>query len=324
MILILNLDQDSTLAVLIEDCILCQELQYNMASKKRWGEIEAIIEEDVKEINEELLESLLTKLSLGGPMKLHQPYSSEDGNPVDVPKECIKMEENVIQSIKLLEKIRNHNCPGNNSSSLASMEEEANASSQEKPMDLDGADQSEKMYQYKIQHNLFDLGYGSFAQGPRSSPPELRPHVARKILQKSVAALLAHTGYETAKLSALDTLTDISQHFLQHLSKLLCFADAVEWAFFEAGLGSVTNLHTYYQENIIGYRSHLESIVANLPPPPPPSMLQSGQDLISEEDDVPEIHFPALGNGEASEEMQSTLEPGFQMLHSLEEEALQG
>lgn len=46
------------------------------------------------------------------------------------------------------------------------------------------------------------------------------------------------------------------------------------------------------------------------------------EEVQDEEDDIPEIHFPALGNGEASEEIQSTLEPGFQMLHNLEEGGL--
>jgi hypothetical protein len=46
------------------------------------------------------------------------------------------------------------------------------------------------------------------------------------------------------------------------------------------------------------------------------------EEVQDDEDDIPEIHFPALGNGEASEEIQSTLEPGFQMLHNLEEGGL--
>lgn len=40
----------------------------------------------------------------------------------------------------------------------------------------------------------------------------------------------------------------------------------------------------------------------------------------NEEEDVPEIHFPALGDGEG-EELQPSLETGFQMLQSLEQEA---
>lgn len=42
-------------------------------------------------------------------------------------------------------------------------------------------------------------------------------------------------------------------------------------------------------------------------------------DTVNEED-IPEIHFPALGDGYAADELQPSLEPGFQMLHSLEQE----
>jgi len=38
------------------------------------------------------------------------------------------------------------------------------------------------------------------------------------------------------------------------------------------------------------------------------------------EEDIPEIHFPALGDGYSADELQPSLEPGFQMLHSLEQE----
>jgi hypothetical protein len=38
--------------------------------------------------------------------------------------------------------------------------------------------------------------YSSFAQA-HPAPPELRSYVARQILQKSAAALIAHNGYES-------------------------------------------------------------------------------------------------------------------------------
>jgi hypothetical protein len=38
------------------------------------------------------------------------------------------------------------------------------------------------------------------------------------------------------------------------------------------------------------------------------------------EEDIPEIHFPALGDGYSADELQPSLEPGFQMLHSLEQD----
>lgn len=38
------------------------------------------------------------------------------------------------------------------------------------------------------------------------------------------------------------------------------------------------------------------------------------------EEDIPEIHFPAMAEGDCVDELQSSLETGFQMLHSLEQE----
>lgn len=54
-----------------------------MIQCKHWGEIEPLEDQDKKEIDSKVLEETLTKLSIGGPMKLHQPYSSEDGSLIE-------------------------------------------------------------------------------------------------------------------------------------------------------------------------------------------------------------------------------------------------
>lgn len=41
---------------------------------------------------------------------------------------------------------------------------------------------------------------------------------------------------------------------------------------------------------------------------------------LEDDGDIPEIHFPALGDGDGVDELQPSLEHGFQMLHSLEQE----
>jgi hypothetical protein len=48
--------------------------------------------------------------------------------------------------------------------------------------------------------------------------------------------------------------------------------------------------------------------------------LRCGPSEAVSEEDIPEIHFPALGDGYSADELQPSLEPGFQMLHSLEQE----
>jgi hypothetical protein len=73
------------------------------------------------------------------------------------------MEDNVVQSIKLFERIRSHYDSGSSKSSSANFSKEAdkNFLNQEVSMDTDEADMQEKMYKYKIKQNLmdFDKGY---------------------------------------------------------------------------------------------------------------------------------------------------------------------
>ncbi|PSN37665.1 hypothetical protein C0J52_05620 [Blattella germanica] len=104
----------------------------------------------------------------------------------------------------------------------------------------------------------------------------------------------------------LDTLTDIAEEYIQKFTQLLRvtidqeamtestgFADAMERVFHDMGEGSMITLHEFYQ---------------------------CSTSEIDNEEDIPEIHFPALGEGYSADELQPSLEPGFQMLHSLEQE----
>jgi len=76
-----------------------------------------------------------------------------------------------------------------------------------------------------------------------------------------------------------------------------------------------------YYEQVLNKCSSLHDEYSSLAVPVHRSA--SDNEIISDtvnEEDIPEIHFPALGDGYAADELQPSLEPGFQMLHSLEQE----
>ncbi|CAG2059810.1 unnamed protein product [Timema podura] len=151
-----------------------------------------------------------------------------------------------------------------------------------------------------------------------------------------------------ASQTALDTLTDAADSLLNKVAVALHnafererlrgptgFPDIVERVFHEMGLGSILNLHDFYQTRIIRYHNFLkegcismtQSYIGQLKVY---KSLRAGEKLSmttmaeAEEQDgnVPEIHFPAQADDSVVDQLQPSLETGFQMLHSLEQEQL--
>ncbi|PVD34559.1 hypothetical protein C0Q70_05835 [Pomacea canaliculata] len=109
-----------------------------------------------------------------------------------------------------------------------------------------------------------------FVKGIGETPPAIDEIANRKLLRRSVAAILAHMSFECAPESVLETLTDVThEYYLQFMKHLRAAADAagmnglsgfpdiIEKVFHEMGIGSVTTLHEFYQTRILAYHKHM-------------------------------------------------------------------
>lgn len=99
---------------------------------------------------------------------------------------------------------------------------------------------------------------------------ELSWSSCRQLLYQSMATILAHTGFECANESVLETLTDIAHEYCLKFTKLLRFAvdrearlghtpfpDVMEQVFHEVGIGSVLSLQKFWQHRIKDYHSYM-------------------------------------------------------------------
>lgn len=107
--------------------------------------------------------------------------------------------------------------------------------------------------------------------GTTIDAPELDSVSNRQLLLRSVAAICAHSGFEVASESALESLTDIADDFLSRFCKLLRFAvdneavngrsgfpDAMEYVLHETGLVGTMALHKYWISNVQEYALRLQ------------------------------------------------------------------
>ncbi|XP_072942337.1 uncharacterized protein [Epargyreus clarus] len=176
--------------------------------------------------------------------------------------------------------------------------------------------------------NLLPKQYGDFSRG---NGPVILPftHESHKRALKQCAAIaLGHVGIASCTNTALTAVADALDIYLTNMGKLLRnavdreagglhsgFPDVVSKVFSDLQVG---NLHEFYENRVLRYHSRMKKkceilraqcealAVGDIPP-----------QLKLEE--VPELHFPA-----ALDAFTPSLEPGFQMLHSLEQEQLQG
>ncbi|RZF46865.1 hypothetical protein LSTR_LSTR008246 [Laodelphax striatellus] len=172
----------------------------------------------------------------------------------------------------------------------------------------------------------------------------LSSKIVQKILEKTVAALIAHAGFDTAMDSALRVLTDAADDFLKTMTMLLrnavdqemlcareVYPDAVERVFSEMGLGSVRCLGKFYQNRVLDYREEVYKESKKLAEQyqnqysiiqasfqtkelPPYTKFEKDDDT-----DIPKINFLAVGDADDIDELQPSLQPGFQMLETFEQ-----
>lgn len=109
-----------------------------------------------------------------------------------------------------------------------------------------------------------------FFRGKGEPVTELSWSSCRQLLYQSMATILAHTGFDCANESVLETLTDIAHEYCLKFTKLLRFAvdrearlghtpfpDVMEQVFHEVGIGSVLSLQKFWQHRIKDYHSYM-------------------------------------------------------------------
>lgn len=176
--------------------------------------------------------------------------------------------------------------------------------------------------------NFLQKQYCDFSLGKGPTIVPFTPESHKRALRQCAAIAIGHVGIATCTNTALSAVTDALDFYMSNICKLMRtvvdrdasgiksgYPDVISKVFAELHIG---NLHEFYENRVVQYhekikkkcltlRAHCEALaVGDIAP-----------QLKLEE--VPELHFPA-----ALDAFTPSLEPGFQMLHSLEQEQLQG
>lgn len=165
--------------------------------------------------------------------------------------------------------------------------------------------------------NFIPRDFTDFSKGIDVEMPELSKNVVREILNKCIATLFAHIGYETSYQSVLDVLVDVVDMFYKNLCTKLretvedeenhqCtgFPNAIEKVLVDMGMGGAKSLHEYYQNRVIKYMhimemrclesvDHYRKLLAV--ESPPPNLFQEISEVKKEQDcdeiiDVTDVH----------------------------------
>ncbi|GAB1867439.1 STAGA complex 65 subunit gamma [Camponotus japonicus] len=161
----------------------------------------------------------------------------------------------------------------------------------------------------------------------------LMPQTARNLLRYAVTVLLAHIGFENSSDIAIETLTDVADHFLRRMTLLLKaateqkdhgFPDAVERVLLETGMGGVAALHDYYQEYIIKFEENMRKQVEETMEKQRMVLDEATSKLQFEEDEFGNVYreVPTLQLLDPEKGFPPSLDAGFQMLYSLEQDEL--
>ncbi|CAG2201911.1 SUPT7L [Mytilus edulis] len=245
-----------------------------MDKKRKWGELPSVPDVDagIAAVEREQL-TKLRPIEVEGP-RLHQPSSRHCPPTNDpLPAERFELDPLTAHTIRLVQHAKKVRL-------LISNLQTANQENRNGDTDIQYPT-APPIPEYSgptLKHNKFGhlpfvpKDYESdFVRGKGEPPPVLDDITCRRLVQRSVAAIFAHLGFDNCNESVLDTLSCVLHEFyLQfttHLrsavdSKLLHghagFPDLIEQVFHEMKLGSVTNLNDYYQSRIINYSKNME------------------------------------------------------------------
>jgi len=176
---------------------------------------------------------------------------------------------------------------------------------------------------YQSKGNMFKDG---------STIHHLTPQTARNLLRHAVTTLIAHIGFENSSDVAIETLTDVADHFLRRMTLLLKvaseqkdhgFPDAVERVLLETGVGGVSALHDYYQEYVLKFEENTRRKVEETMEKQRMVLDEAASKLQFEElDEFGNVYreVPTLQLLDPEMGFAPSLDAGFQMLYSLEQD----
>ncbi|XP_034196234.1 uncharacterized protein LOC117611900 isoform X2 [Osmia lignaria lignaria] len=172
----------------------------------------------------------------------------------------------------------------------------------------------------------------------------LTPQTARCILRHAVIILLAHIGFEKSSDIAIETLTDIADHFLKRMTLLIKvayeqkdhgFPDIIERVLLETGVGNVSTLHDYYQEYVLKFEENMKKKVEAMMEKQRQLELNACSSKMVLDEAANKLQFEELDEfGNVYREVPTlqlldpemgfppSLDAGFQMLYSLEQDEL--
>ncbi|XP_029678663.1 STAGA complex 65 subunit gamma-like isoform X1 [Formica exsecta] len=204
-------------------------------------------------------------------------------------------------------------------------------------------DSKEKVHSTNLFHFLPHQPKGN-ALEDYSSVHHLMPQTARNLLRYAVTVLLAHIGFENSSDIAIETLTDVADHFLRRMTLLLKaateqkdhgFPDAVERVLLETGMGGVAALHDYYQEYVIKFEDNIRKQVEETMERQRQLELNTCSTKMVLDEATSKLQFEELDEfGNVYREVPTlqlldpekgfppSLDAGFQMLYSLEQDEL--
>lgn len=303
-----------------------------------WGELPPM-----DEVPEDFADMLIQNAVKPIAMKVHEPCDGEIQGLVELPPECSKMDDTILHTIKLLKYSKSMQCVIDKSQ----MKDKSSDSKDLVPPIFPEQDIKKTRHLVRNPFNYMEQVSTPFVEGNGISPHRLSERNARLILRKCVATIFAHIGFDDTTQVVLDIMTDICEEYYVKFTRLMRvvvdhesisgnagFPDVMERVFHEMGVGSVLTLHNFYQEHVLMYHqrtlTQCRELAVQYSKVTTPVIKKEivgsivkckiENEEIEEYGDVPELHFPALGDGCSAEELRPSLEPGFQMLHRIEQE----
>lgn len=246
-----------------------------ISSQTLWGEIPPPPDTDrgIANLEREQM-AKLRSLEVEGP-RLHQPSSRHQPPSKDpLPAEKFEMDPVVVHTIKLMQhakKLRGM---------ISSIQQQQDGMDVDFPPAPPIPEFNGPPMKSNLQGPVPFLPKDTesdFVSGIGETPPVVDEEACRKLLRKSTAALCAHIGFDTCSGSVLETLTDVAHEYFQDFcsrlqnaadNKLLHgysgFPDIVEQVYHEMGIGSVIEIHDFYQSRIINHHTSMQQTCAQL------------------------------------------------------------
>ncbi|XP_063540704.1 STAGA complex 65 subunit gamma-like [Cydia strobilella] len=287
-----------------------------MASRKHWGEFE----------DEDRDESILQTVNFNpiielGMQNIPEIPISVKSSPIELPK------PNLITHTILL-----HSYSRQLSAILEQTENAVFEGARLDPMSLPTMPPEPPL---QIEHaaappiNFLEKEYCDFSLGKGPVILPFTPESHQRALRQCAAIALGHIGLSTCTNTAVYALADGLDFYMTNMCKLMRtvvdreasglksgFPDVIQKVFADLNVG---HLGEFYENRVVKYHEKIKNRCVKL---------RSQCEALAVGDiapqlkleEVPELHFPAALDGAFT----PSLEPGFQMLHSLEQEQLQG